>query len=161
MQTPLHAADILGRNFSEQHTCISAAAGSRKKTRELTTNICIWREQVSQAQSLSTRNTWLLLLLEVYYGIVVRASIEGMHWFYDSWKEGFVLIDRDLTLPVISEQPPCVQTNHRSSEKLLLYPIELIPLIIPLSETCILFHLCLCPPQNKHLVTCASGLMAC
>lgn len=60
------------------------------------TSICTQREQFNQTQSLSSCNTWLLLLLEVYYSIVVRKTIEGIHGFYDSWKEGFILMDRDL-----------------------------------------------------------------
>jgi len=87
--------------FWEEHLHRSCC-GDQKKAQQPMTSICIQREQFSQAQPMSSCSTWLLLLLEVYCGIVVRARIEGIHWFYDSWKEGFILIGSDLTLPLIA-----------------------------------------------------------
>lgn len=136
--TTAHCRYPMQEFFWAAHLHLSCCGKQKKKNNwEPRTSICIWREQFRQAQSLSSCNAWLLLLLEVYYSIVVRASIEGIHWFYDSWKGGFILIVRVLTLPLISWHPPCVQTNHWSSEKLLLYCIVLTALIVPLSKTCL------------------------
>lgn len=94
--------------FWQAHLHLSCC-GEQKNPQEPMTSICIRTKQFSQTWSLTPCNTWLLPLLEVYYGIVVRASIEGIHWFYDSWKKGFIWIDRGLTLPLISQHPPWAQ----------------------------------------------------
>lgn len=148
-QTLLHAADIPGRDFSEKNTCISVAAGSRKKTREPMTSICIRREQFSQAQSLSSGNTSLLLHLEVYEGTVVRASMEGTHCFYDSWKEGFVLMDRPdiafdfLAASLCTDKPSVLReaafVPRRAHSTNSATPKPAFASSLPL-----------CPPQNTH-----------
>lgn len=113
------------------------------KAQEPLTSLCIYRQQFRQTQLLPSCNTWSPFLLTVYYILVLRARVVGIHWSYGSWKEGFILIDRDLTLPLICQQLPCTQTSHQTSEKLLLYHIAgIVALIVPF-QNLFVFYSCL------------------
>lgn len=144
--------------FWEAHLHLSCCR-EQKKAWEPVTNICIQREQFSQAQS--SCNTWLLLLLEVYYNTVVRASIEGIRWFYGSWKEGFILIDRlniafdFLAVSLCTGKPSVLSETafipHRthSTNSVTLWNLFLLCLYLSV------------PHKKPHLFTCARGPRTC
>lgn len=83
--------------FSEKYTCISVAAGNRKK---------ISGERTIQPDIITI---FMWYLLAVSPRSLLQHSCQGKqektHWFYDSCKQGGevgLLIDGDLALPFIS-----------------------------------------------------------